>query len=744
MKSKQIHSTRSASGVRRNIALPPIVRPPRVAEQLKSILQATTDLYGVWNVASGPICISDASLTALGYSAGSSGSRRLRLQRLIHPDDRATFAAWLENCLAGDAPNLKSEFRVRTKAGLYFWFEIRGKTIRTDKLGTPTKVAYSAHEIHAEKEQRQALMASRERLDAIAQASQDCIAVIDPVELRLIAFNEPLAELIFAELGVRLKAGMSFTDIDPQDADKWLSFCRQVLVEGKISQDRLFPRLNVIHQIVGECLVRDGLVYGIGLSSHEITAQKQIERALRKSEEKFSKAFREAPFPLSLTGAQDHRYIEINDAFCEVTEYSRDELIGKTPFDIDIWVPPERRIELVNQAMATGDVRNFELVFRTKSGDLRDALGSASLIELDGELCLLSVTSDVTDRKRALQALQESEERLRIAIESGNMSTFEWDVVTDVIQRKEQSIRMLDLQNSGGLHTKQELIDRVHPDDRANFVRVLRSLSPDKPAYKTVYRLPHRDGQIVWVEESGTGIFEPDGKLRKVIGIVCDVTESREGEHALRELSQRLITSQEEERRRVARELHDQIGQEAALICTQAQRIDSGVADQEHTTHSDVHELYGRIKNLAVGISKLSHRLHSSELSFLGLAVAAERLCHDFASQYGIDVEYQAKPLPPTLDTAKSLCFYRVLQESLQNVAKHSHATQVVIELQTIKNELVLIVKDNGTGFDVNKTGSESGLGLLSMRERLNLIGGHFSIASKPGRGTNVMANVFV
>jgi len=208
----------------------------------------------------------------------------------------------------------------------------------------------------------------------------------------------------------------------------------------------------------------------------------------------------------------------------------------------------------------------------------------------------------------------------------------------------------------------------------------------------------------------------------------------------LRELSGRLITSQEEERRRIARELHDHIGQEAALICVQAQRLDSGVADEEHTTRSDAHELYRKIKVLTSDISKLSHRLHSSELSFLGLPAAAERLCREFANQYGIDVDYQPKSLPATLDTAKSLCLYRVLQEALQNVVKHSRASHVVVELQTIENELVLKVRDNGGGFDVEKTGS--GLGLLSMRERLNFVGGRFAITSRRGSGTKVMATV--
>jgi signal transduction histidine kinase len=145
-----------------------------------------------------------------------------------------------------------------------------------------------------------------------------------------------------------------------------------------------------------------------------------------------------------------------------------------------------------------------------------------------------------------------------------------------------------------------------------------------------------------------------------------------------------------------------------------------------------------------VEVSKLSHRLHSSELDFLGLSAAAERLCRDFANQYGIDLDYQIRNVPPRLDSAKSLCFYRILQESLQNVAKHSRATRVVVELHGKGTELFLKIDDNGVGFDLEKARFASGLGLVSMRERLNLIGGRLQLVSQEGHGTHLVATVTI
>jgi len=740
MKRKESNHKRATPSVHRTAARPASRRPSRTEEQLRSILQATSEFYGTWNVSSGPIGCSEGCLAALGHSTAGSLNRHVLLQSLIHPDDRASFESQLDAHLKGETPMLSCEFRLRTKAGLYRWFEIRGNTIRTDRRGAPVEVGYAVRDIQARKEEQEEVLGSREQLRAIVETSHECVSVVEPVEFRLITFNKSFEDLIFKAHRVRVTPGMRVEDVIPEKAGEWKAFYRQVLTEGKVSRDYLVPGLNETHHMFAQCIFRDGRVCGICVYGHDITNRKLTEAALRRSEEKFAKAFRDAPMALSLSSLPDDRFIDVNEAFAEAIGYSREELIGKTPLEVGIWAQPEKGLELVQQVKLTGEVRNVEVLLRTNSGEMREVIGSASLVDIDNEPCMLTVSMDITERKRVLEALQQSEERLRIAIEAGHMYIFEWDVTTDEVERSKQSNSMLELFEDGGRHTRQELIERMQLDDRQQCKHVLESLTPEEPYYKTVFRLGLRDGRTVWLEESGRGIFGPDGKLRKVIGITSDVTEIRRSERALRELSGRLITSQEEERRRIARELHDHIGQEAALICVQAQRLDSGVADEEHTTRSDVHELYRKIKVLASDVSKLSHRLHSSELSFLGLAAAADRLCRDFANQYGIDVDYQPRSLPSTLDSGKSLCFYRVLQEALQNVGKHSHATQVVVELEKVENELRLKVRDNGGGFDVEKT--SSGLGLLSMRERLNFVGGRFAITSKCGSGTKVTATV--
>lgn len=711
---------------------------PSLEQSLALILEGTTEGYWDWQLKSGDIDYGQGWLSSLGYLNADLPRDPSFWESIIHPDDLPKFESGIQEHLQARSDVLDCEVRLRAKSGHYKWFRARGRVMQRDRRGTALRMVGTIADIQPRKRAQAELAESRAQLEALFESTNDIIWSVDARDLKLLAFNKAFGELFVNSGGIHVRTGMHSEDLFPAErAMFWKQLCKRVLEEGQVHCDCELVLPQTIWHLTAHKLTRDSHVFGISVFGHDITERKRMEEALRKSEEKFSKAFMESPMPVAITTTRDDRYVEVNEAFEQATGYSREEVLNRTPFDLNIWVAPEQRVALAEVLKEKGHFRNVEVEYRTKAGQVRDGLGSAALVEINDEPCMLSVIIDVTDRNQAERNLQDSEERLRLAVASRRMYAFEWRPAEHVVIRSSESSKIL-----GSGIGEIELFDQVHPEDREAYKQATGSLTAEQPKYKVIFRFPRNDGNVSWLEESGHAFFDTSGRIERVVGMVSDITDIRESERVLRELSGRLITSQEEERRRVARELHDNIGQELALLSVQAQRIDSGVSEAEKTIHSDVHELYKRIKEIATKVSNLSHRLHSSELEFLGLTIAVERLCRDFGRQYGIEVDYQIKDVPKGINGSVALCFYRIVQEALQNVAKHSRGNRVELELAYSNSNLRLLVRDNGVGFATERFAGRSGLGLVSIRERMNLIGGHLEINSSEGRGTEIKAVV--
>jgi signal transduction histidine kinase len=206
------------------------------------------------------------------------------------------------------------------------------------------------------------------------------------------------------------------------------------------------------------------------------------------------------------------------------------------------------------------------------------------------------------------------------------------------------------------------------------------------------------------------------------------------------ELARRLMNAQEDERSRIARELHDSIGQSIAVLSFQMQRAGLELFESSLREHFAITELTGKLKDIGIQVGRLSHQLHSSELEYLGLGIAITSLCREFSEQYPITVECSCTDLPAELDNDVALGLLRVTQEALHNIVKHSQAENVQVELTGTPNELTLLIRDDGVGFEMNKSRTAVGMGLISMRERMLLVGGAFEISSNPQQGTTIVA----
>jgi signal transduction histidine kinase len=206
------------------------------------------------------------------------------------------------------------------------------------------------------------------------------------------------------------------------------------------------------------------------------------------------------------------------------------------------------------------------------------------------------------------------------------------------------------------------------------------------------------------------------------------------------DLAGRLLAAQEVERRRIARELHDEVGQSLALLAMELDRLAEDPPESPAGTVECLRELSIRVKDLSSSVHDLSHQLHPSKLEQVGLVVAVLGLCKELRRSHALDVKFTHFTEPGTISNDVALCLCRVVQEALRNVVKHSTSRHAAVELRGNARAIWLEVSDDGIGFDREALAARGGLGLISMQERVRLVGGEFVVDSRPNEGTRIAA----
>src|SRR5271169_187306 len=236
-----------------------------------------------------------------------------------------------------------------------------------------------------------------------------------------------------------------------------------------------------------------------------------------------------------------------------------------------------------------------------------------------------------------------------------------------------------------------------------------------------------KDGTEFPVEISLSPLETEEGTL--VTSAIRDITERKLVEAALASVSHRLIEAQEQERTRIARELHDDIGQRLALLASELEEFELNLPTEVGRRMGELRE---QTSEIAAGLQSLSHELHSSKLEYLGIVAAMRSFCKEFGEQQRVEIDFESNDVPSPLPPDVPLCLFRVLQEALHNSAKHSGVGHVEVRSWATSGELHLTVRDFGSGFDTQAAREGRGLGLISMEERLKLVKGMLSIDSQP------------
>jgi PAS domain S-box-containing protein len=282
----------------------------------------------------------------------------------------------------------------------------------------------------------------------------------------------------------------------------------------------------------------------------------------------------------------------------------------------------------------------------------------------------------------------------------------------------------------------------VHPDDLEKCLEVYTKAFDERSNFTVEYRLRRADGEYRWIADTGVPRFAADGMFAGYIGSCLDVTELKKAQMTLQELGPRMIQAQEDERRRIARELHDGVSQRLALVAIDLEQLAQKPPRSKAGLGEEVRALWSQIQEVSTDIHRLSRLLHPSRLEVLGLVAAVRNLCQEVEERWDLKVIFKSENIPKDLQRDFALCLYRVAQESLQNVVKHSKSPRAEVSLAADLESVRMWVTDFGVGFDAVATSAHGGIGLASMYERLRAVGGDFNILSKPGRGTRIEACV--
>jgi PAS domain S-box-containing protein len=425
----------------------------------------------------------------------------------------------------------------------------------------------------------------------------------------------------------------------------------------------------------------------------------------------------------------------------------------------------EKRAEFFNQLLDEWEVNDFEAQFRRKDNKILTTLVSAKLLSYKNSPHLLAVTKDITELKQARDALVEAHKKLEKRYEDSAEKLKETEVkysallealLVGVYMCEANEIIFVNNQFAEMLgYTKDELLamnlmDVIYPEDRANFITVCGMPAPGEYAEgEFEVRGVRKNGDIIYLSGRNTIIEFNDKK--GFLGNITDITRRKEAEKELqrseedlRILSTQLLSAEERERKRIARDIHDSIGQAFSAIKFSIENSLLAIGEKSYLTAQKALENLIPLTQQSIDeVRRIIMDLRPSTLDDLGLIATISWFSRELEAIY-TDIQIEKEINLEEADIPRSLktVIYRILQEALNNAAKHNNKNIIRIQLKKHADRLKLVIEDKGVGFDLEqqqaKLPNEKGMGLTSMKERAQLSGGTFTIHSAPGKGTRI------
>jgi PAS domain S-box-containing protein len=352
------------------------------------------------------------------------------------------------------------------------------------------------------------------------------------------------------------------------------------------------------------------------------------------------------------------------------------------------------------------------------------------------------------------EALRESESSLSEAQRIAHVGNWSWEVQTNELHWSDEIYRIFGLLTHQFNPTYDAFLEFVHPDDRESLQEAVQKAFFEKEPYIFDHRIVLPDGMERVVHEQGEVIFDDNGKPVRMVGTVQDITdlkrienELRRSEAQLRQLSFQLMNAQEQERRRISRELHDELGQALSLIKLRVRYISKKLREDQEALNDECEDIRLYIDQVIENVRRLSRDLSPTILEDLGLTAALRWLIHAFMkNNENINVKHDIMDIDNLFSQGAQINIYRIIQESITNIEKHAQANNVSVIIQRLQDQVSFVVEDDGKGYDKNEGFGdevfEKGLGLKSLKERVWMLRGVFDISSNEGKGTRITINI--
>jgi PAS domain S-box-containing protein len=480
----------------------------------------------------------------------------------------------------------------------------------------------------------------------------------------------------------------------------------------------------------------------IGISL-DITERKRAEEALLRYA-----AIVEASEDAIASGTLNGIIVSWNTGAQHMYGYTEAEAVGKP---ITMILPPELRDEenkILETVRAGGHISQFETVRVAKTGKrINVSLTISPIKDSSGRVVGVSgIARDITERKRAEEALADMNRTL--VAQAASLQARE-ELLRVFVKNVPAAVAMLDRDMR-----YLQVSDRWCSDNSVEASELLgrsRELSPEMPdRWKAVNRRAlqgetlradedrwESGGSTRWARWEVRPWRAADGTVGGILILTEDITRRKQMEEALSDMSRTLIESQEQDRARIGRELHDDINQRLAMLSLELEHLQENPSEVQ----SRVQDLRNQTTELSNDVQAMSHDLHSSKLEYLGVVAGIKSWCKEFSERQRVEIDF-SNDIQSALPFEIGLSLFRVLQEALHNATKHSGVKRIEVQLREDSGEIHLVIRDSGKGFNVEAALQGKGLGLTSMRERVRLVNGTISIESKPMGGTTIHVRV--